>query len=366
VLLVTGGEPCGAEPRQPNDVLVEFASAGLGDTPEPVYSDEHAALAGQKDARVDVNYGKSCGKAADCCCECCGNDTWACWTVSAGWLYMKRQSPDPAVLFSNPLDPAEALDASDFNFDFRSGFEVGVTRHDLWRCWDLEAKVFMIDGWSDTVAASSTGPVTRIHTAPPIDLPGGRDITSAYSSKLTNFELNLRRRGCRLPRVRWLAGIRYLELDEQSFTSFVSPTVPGLSNEYQVITQNRLLGFQVGGDLDIWNTNRFCLRCVTKLGVYNNEANNNSRVGASGPPPISFFAGQRGSHTSFVGELGLSARYCCTKRLALRADYRALWIDGVSLASDQPAATSFLTSAGIDTTGGTLYHGLFLGADFSF
>jgi hypothetical protein len=234
----------------------------------------------------------------------------------------------------------------------------------VWCDADVEVKFAMIDSWAQMATATTTGISTRIHTNPPVDVGGGYDITSRYSSELTNLELNVRRRLDRLPRVSLMAGFRYVELDERLDAALVGTVTTFV---YETNVQNRLYGFQVGGDLDLLACRSLCVRGFAKAGIFGNAGANSGGVGVIGQLPTATVL-DRGYRTSFVGETGLSARYCFGHGLALRADYRVMWIDGVCLASDQLAATSYLPlpGSGVDTTGGAFYHGLFLGFDWSF
>jgi hypothetical protein len=291
---------------------------------------------------------------------------------------MQRSAPEAVPLFTNSLDFNEGINASDFDFNFEGGFEVGVTRHDVCCNTDLEAKFAMIDGWNEIATAATSGIATRIHTTPPIDIGGAADITAGYSSELINLEVNARRRcGC-LPRLNWLAGFRYVELDER--LEAVLTTVTPFTHETN--TRNRLYGFQLGTDLDLLGTTsrtaseqsaacltgcRWRLGGFAKAGIFGNAAGQSSSVGLLGQPPTAI-ALDRASTTSFIGESGLSAGWRLCNGLEFRADYRVMWIEGVNLASEQLAATNYLLTPGrgIDTTGGVLYHGLFLGGDWSF
>ena len=69
---------------------------------------------------------------------------------------------------------------------------------------------------------------------------------------------------------------------------------------------------------------------------------------------------------AFFGETGLSANFCIYQHLALRADYRCIWIDGVALASEQLGSSSLLTFDGMNRGGSIFYHGLYVGVDISF
>lgn len=342
----------------PGSVVESEMPPTPGDTPESVW-----------DQSTQVPYcGPCCG--GSCCCV----DPCARWTVSAGALYLKRSNPDDVVLFSNNRDAAlatETLNAGDFNFNYRPGFELGLTRHNLWHGWDLEAKFFMVDGWTDYASATTTGD-TFINMRPELGLPGGfevegaREIDSRYTSELTSYEFNLRKRSCALPRVTWLIGFRALELDESLDTTFFDPTNVQPTSTYTVNTRNRLYGFQIGADVDLLNTCRWCLQGFAKTGVYFNAMDNDSEFNCCpGVPGAAFPAGERQDRAAFLGEAGLSLKYCINKNLKFRTDYRFMWLSGVALASDQVNDTSLLFFDGIDPNGDVFFHGGFVGFDYT-
>jgi hypothetical protein len=293
------------------------------------------------------------------------NEVCPCWTVTAGGLLLQRSTPDAVVLTSNGADPTEALNASQFDFGLHGGYEIGLTRHDVLHGFDVEAKFFAIDGWSQGATALTSG-TPQIHFLPPplmLPRPGARDITSCYTSELTSLEINLRRQVACLPACSWLVGFRYLELDEGLGMTFTDPVAVQPTIAHDVNVRNRLYGFQIGGDLDLLSGGRWDLTGFLKAGIYGNAANHAAVLTS---PPNTFLLGSPGNSTAFVGETGISAGYRLCGTLALRADYRVMWIEGVALASDQIAATNAPTLQGIGRTGGAFYHGVFLGFDGSF
>ena len=67
---------------------------------------------------------------------------------------------------------------------------------------------------------------------------------------------------------------------------------------------------------------------------------------------------------AFVGELGLTAVYDINPCWAIRLGYQGLWFESVTLASDQIPATNLFTQTGIESDGGTFFHGGVLGLEF--
>lgn len=351
-------------------VLAVFSVAPSAPGDEPVEGGTKALLINPiscRDAldRADAKSDPAC--CDPCCCDAeskygC-NNVCPCWTVTAGGLVLQRSAPDAMVLASNQADPTEALNASQFDFGLHGGYEIGLTRHDVLSGCDVEAKFFAIDGWSQGATTLTSGP-PQIHFRPlPLDIPAARDITSRYASELTSLEINLRRQVACLPACHWLIGFRYLELDEGLGMTFTDPAALEPTVAYDVNVRNRLYGFQIGGDLTLLTGCRWDVAGFLKAGIYGNAADH---AGVLTSPPNTVLYGSPGNATAFVGETGISAGYRLCGSLALRADYRVVWVDGVALASDQIAATNSLTFQGIDRTGGAFYHGVFVGLDGSF
>jgi hypothetical protein len=279
---------------------------------------------------------------------------------------MTRSNPDNDVLFFNPAVEGETLRGSDFDFGWQPGVEFGVTKHRLFWDTDLEFRMWAIDGWTSGASSSFSGPTTAIATNPRLEGMGARDVLSTYASKIGSLELNLKHRSTIVPRWKWIAGFRMLELDEHLQSTFSDPNERLGDFAYNVNTRNRLYGFQLGGEFDVISGCNWCVRGFLKGGIYGNEANNSSNFDCLTRPECNFLAGENKSQTSFVGETGISVKYCVCDNLAIRADYRAIWVNGVALASDQINATEYLTFTGASTSGDVLYHGGFLGMEYSF
>lgn len=371
-------------------VIAFFTSAGVGAGEEftllPVSTIFDATELGNEPLQPIVDDPKPHKGKEYCCIGCCCDDPCACWTFYGGYLMLQRSRPDDAILFQNGLNPAQNFNANQFDFDYEPGFEVGAIKHNILPCHicglDLEARFFMIDGWSDSKFFQTTQPPSTVVTVigPRPDgtstasLVGPRDINTRYDSELTSFELNLRRRCCHMPRIRWIAGVRALELDEQLFSTLAEtvpqgPGIPLTTAEYTVRTRNRLYGFQLGAEVDLLNHCCWCLRGFGKGGIYNNEAGHDSILFCD--PNFGPCAGplnETRSRTAGLAELGLSLRYCWCECVTLRADYRAMWLAGVALASDQVQVSEFNTDppSGIDTSGSVFYHGFTLGLEYRY
>jgi hypothetical protein len=302
--------------------------------------------------------GSNCGKVAGCCVACQPK-----WGVRAGVLALSRERPDSAVLFVNPLNVAENMDAGDFDFGYKAGFDLSVMRRLECRP-DIEFRYMGSDAWTARAGAVTTAAdPLAINALIPVFLPTGRDIQAVYGSELDSFELNLRTDpwcGC----VTWLVGFRYLELDEVFRADLVDAVTPAATVVYDATTQNRLYGVQVGAEVKLLEVGeRLSLEFVGKAGIYHNSGAQATRLdtGAIVVPAVG-----RADRASFLGEAHLAANYCLYKNLSLRASYGVMGISDLALATDQMGAVDFLTGSGINASGNAFYHGAFLGLQFGY
>ena len=91
---------------------------------------------------------------------------------------------------------------------------------------------------------------------------------------------------------------------------------------------NTLLGGQLGLDAMLWdNGANFSVTGIGKVGVFGNDADQvTTTAGVGGALPL---VAASGGQASFVGELGLNARYQWTDRLSVIGGYNLLWVTGV-------------------------------------
>jgi hypothetical protein len=296
---------------------------------------------------------KSCCEnfCKDCCCDCRPT-----WTVKAGALIMQRSAPQPNILIQDTVTGATVANARNYNFNWDGGVDISAIR----RFGDnaLEVRYFGIDGWRATQEFTTPG-IWNFPTNPPLFGLGVADIESVYTSRLYNAEINLRHNVN--DRIQLLAGFRWLELHENlNFNADFGGNQAVITEN----TDNHLYGGQLGADMRLWNRGGpFSIDGVFKAGVYGNSSDNTFGVNqAIGP---AFGAGQAKGQVAFVGEIGLTAVYQWSDHIALRGGYQVLWVDGVSLASDQLPAIDVVNASGIDTTGDAFYHGAMMSVDFT-
>lgn len=201
------------------------------------------------------------------------------------------------------------------------------------------------------------------------------DLQSArYTSKFDNFEVNFRQRWV-APSSRyqgsWLIGVRYFKLDEQ-FSLFTQSTINQGAAFYDTDVFNSLTGLQVGGD--IW----FCLLPglrlggEAKVGVYGNHSGQNSSIGATSLP-VPFQENGESDDVAFVADVTPMLTYRINYQWTAKVGYHFLFVDGVSLASENFNPTPpaiFFPAPGVNRTvsindnGQVFYHGFMAGLEF--
>jgi len=321
---------------------------------------------------TDESCSEPCREATDACGDepCCDlSDCCYCptWTFTAGALLMERTSPDDAVLVTETDDPAstEILNARDFDFDWRGGWELSAIRHNVrCSCWDLEARYFRIDGWRAVCGRFLSQPGAYQQYVIPIgndEVPV--EVSAIYESHLDGFELNLRR-PVGSGRLTVLGGFRFVELDECGLT-VTYDMGPGLNvATHQVRAINDLYGFQLGADACVWQTGWLSVDALFRAGAYGNRAVNSALVTQVVGP--SFASRAADDHAAFLGELGLTGTCQLADSLALTAGYRLMWLEGVAVAPDQVGVSDPASGvATVDTGGSPLYHGVVISLEYS-
>ncbi|MGW8257521.1 MAG: BBP7 family outer membrane beta-barrel protein, partial [Thermoguttaceae bacterium] len=281
--------------------------------------------------------GGSCGGS---CADCCPQ-----WEITGDYIIFDRVGNNSQPLVRDYYTNEVLKNTDEARFGFHGGPRVSLIRHGC-RCYDLELLYFQIDGWNSTMLAT-TDELTRN----PISFPTAEgSITTIYpmqfqyTSQLYNSELNLRWNP--LCRVAVMAGFRWAELNENFNAGILAPD---LSNFWNTRVRNNLYGFQIGADAILYERGCFSIDGLLKAGVYNNHAEQTSTLMTGQTYPA---VSASTDHVSFLGELGLQAKYQLTCNLTIRAGYEALWIDGVALAPSQiPVSYFYQDGTTIDTRG---------------
>ena len=293
---------------------------------------------------------------------------WSHWTIQFDALLWRRSTPSGMALARRATAPVP--DAANFTFDHEGGPRLSIVRRGI-SGWDLELNYMGIESWhSPLVMPEDSDP--RIPGDDPDGLfaqqvglfVGGLSID--YRTTLHSEELNFRR--ALNPNWTGLVGFRALQLHERYDTTdiFGFPF-------YTISTDNRLYGFQVGGEGRLLATERFGLMTVFKAGLFENNSEqlttDFSGIIAGLNSPTDLMASD--NQASFVGELGLWGVIRLSETIFIRAGYNIMWIDDVALAVKQIPENEYVTFGlgrplqGISNDGHLVIHGASLGVELS-
>jgi hypothetical protein len=300
------------------------------------------------------------------------------WTVSAEAIILNRigsvnrtlveRVPGTVPLPNLATTPGtEALNSNDFRQGFSPGPRIAVTRHGD-SGYDLEVLYFQTAGWSSTKSVGPDNPPDWLVMRAPGGFLQTQDhsyqaMAWEYDTNLYNAELNVRWNA--YSRLTLLAGFRWVNLSENLQGSLIPSE--GFPPFWNTSTTNNLYGLQIGADGKIWGRGAFSINGLIKAGAYVNHAEESTGV--------SIFKIVRPSYTStdhpaFVGEIGLQCKYQVSQRLALKAGYEALWLEGVALAPGQIQETYLTPPAAVNALGvktsGVFFHGATAGLECSF
>jgi len=286
-------------------------------------------------------------------------------------LFLNRSPlPNQTLLVGGLLDPQ--FNANQFNMPMQTGWQIDVTRR-LNCDWALEARYFDLGGQSATSPTinSPNGAGVNFNTTPFGIFPNPTTTTSslpvnsnlAYTSRLQDVELNARRsvNDC----LTLLAGIRYLNLDDRILVSQLTAT-GGFDAVQELGGFNDLAGFQIGADAVVVRRGRFSVDTLLKAGIYGDLARSDFTYN-SNAFNLHTQTEASASNVAFCGEIGITATYDLTQRLSLRGGYQLLWLDGVALASQQPAVNPpwlLGDATSVATTGDLFYNGAFVGLEY--
>lgn len=246
------------------------------------------------------------GTCQGCCCQCRSPR----WSVTAGAIFLTRDSGNDVVLMQDTTDPARRLSSGDFDFDYQAGWEVSAG------CYrpcalGLDLRYFGVSEWDASARAVTNSTLLdplQITTNPPTFAPNVQTIDARQTSELHSFEANLQIPAGR--DVTWLAGFRYLQLNE-SFRSVLDASPQTFT--YDVDTDNSLIGGQLGFDAVLLSSEHFSLTSNVSLGLYYNDADQASSLNTGAATVV---AADDAGEFAISSEVSLAAQ--CNLTSALR------------------------------------------------
>lgn len=270
------------------------------------------------------------------------------WEAQFGFVYLQRNAPSHAALMTNS-GGTTSLDANQYGFDFEAGPDLTLLHRG--EVADIEFRWFQDHDWISSMGATNYAAGTHVMFETPLTIGGTMTLTSRMVSQLDSFELNAKREIS--PWLTALAGIRYIEFDDSLYMAGIG----GQNGFGRIRGLNDLLGAQVGLDTALWNRGgRFSLSAGGKMGVFANFARGDAEVvaGASNG-----WDDASTTHTAFMSELNLTARYQISTHWSTRLGYQLLWVDGVAEAGSQMAHLSPFAPGSAVMADSTLFcHGM--------
>lgn len=240
------------------------------------------------------------------------------------------------------------------------GWEVGY-----WGVW----------GQSATAIATATPPNYLLMPEPLGGLltNDGETATVKYNSLVNSAEANLfrtwtewRDRAGAWLTVDWLAGFRYVGLEESSSVLLTCCVDDGVETpvRYGVRTRNNGFGAQIGNRCR-WTWANWACEGWAKAGLLGTaqEQIQDPLVDYTGflqRPALSSTGGQ----VSFIGDINTSIVYRLTDMWGIRVGYNLIWIDGLALAPNQfDFSVTEASGTRLVSGGGVFMHGANLGLE---
>ena len=291
------------------------------------------------------------------------------------------------------------LTSGGFDSDFNAGgrFLLGASLGDYYR---LEGSFMGAYQWGDTRSVrnqdvnslAGTGnlfsPFSNFGTPTAIDRVDYNDFASIdFSSNMSNFELNLRRRVQlladqnfrrdslfnqgepllfnRRAEASFLIGVRYMTVDETFGYHTESTTIPS-DVTVDITTSNTMLGAQVGFLSQFLILPKTWIDFEIKGVLFQNAIDVTSSYNDTG---TSFSDSDDHNRTAFLGELALMYNHQVSRALTFRAGYSAIWLTQVALATQNFNDNLFIAEQGpleAENNGTVVYHGPSLGLVFAF
>jgi hypothetical protein len=156
----------------------------------------------------------------------------------------------------------------------------------------------------------------------------------------------------------YLAGFRYIQLNESLTWTADDILVTGANGKYVIDTTNDLFGFQMGAGIE-YETGRWSLGVSAKSGLFWNNAESHQQMLLTANPEDDFNRTNSEAELSYLGEAEVLSRWHITPNASLRAGLEVLVIGSTALA---PRQIDFIGGTNnIETGGSPWYMGGLLG-----
>lgn len=303
----------------------------------------------------------------------------ACWVGRADGLLLWRDSPPsrPLVVTGDGTGTV-LLDANQLQSTATGGVRSSLLRidgcsGDAWELGYIYAGTFtarrMLPFLPDDPAAYALAEpgIFGENAAQPFSSG-----TASLLARLQSAELN--RHLAAGPNLRWLAGFRWLQWQEQfTLADRLDDGVNLIDDYYSSDCINNLFGGQLGVDARLLTLGAFRVDSVVKAGAYYNDASQTSVYSItdlvdpanSGTSTVTVL--QSPASCSFVGEVGITGVLPIRSNWDLRFGYLALWLTGLAQPTQQLSGQSLPVGGDavgtLTANGGALLQGVTLGLE---
>jgi len=356
---------------------------------ENVFVEPHAgSTLGDGEAVVGDDSYEDFGFAAGGCCtsctgagcdQCCPSaiiDTGcheknACWIGRVDALILWRNAPPDRPLITNGLVAGPLLNANGMDSTAAAGPRFSIFRVNNCTGHAIEATYLRAANFR------SIRPLDAVSQPYTLAAPGifgnatssFADANANLGSRLQSFELN--RHHCHGKFLRFLAGFRWIDWQEQFTLQGTSPPAAGsVTDFYQTNCFNDLYGGQIGVDANLLALTWIRFDSVIKAGAYYNNAVQSSEYITSNPnSPGSASVAVNESPVSgaFAGELGLTGVMPLARNLDFRFGYFGLWLSGIAQPTQQLSGQQLTpgqqVAGTINANGGVVVQGVSLGLE---
>ena len=332
-----------------------------------VASDEPVSLVSWLSSYYSGGHGH--GGSADVCPDVCLTDT-CCpkWEAQVDALFLWQGNIPSRPLYVETANGATALDANQLYAPAAIAPRYALTYHRD-DCRAIEVNYFQVWGFNaqQAVGPQIDGIGEGVFTANNLVGPDYDRVASARatsSANIQSLEVNLRRTDGGM--IEWISGFRWLEWGQNlNITdNTVENNVSSGDDLVDINTLNSLYGWQLGGDMMLWNAGRWLrVNGIAKAGVYyNHQASQNTFYTDYFEPDVSVASAN--DTVSFVGETGINASLALTNWLSWRAGYTCFWLGGVATPARQLGLTNIdASTTSINTNGSVFLHGVNTGLE---
>jgi hypothetical protein len=367
VLVESGGTNGGLSVRQ--DIGRDFFSDGatFGSVSDAPSADESVAIADDGVCTACNGAGcDGCHKHAIFDLAGCHHQGNGCWAGRADALLLWRNAPAGGpIVNDNSLVAGSGLRAAGMDSTPAAGPRFSILRVNKCTGNAIEATYLRAANFRSIRPLGGMGPYEL--AAPPIygtTVPAFESANANLGASLQSFEFN--RHHCIAPCVRFLAGFRWIEWQEQ-FSMQTYDITGAAADSFQTNCYNDLYGGQIGLDANLLATRWIRFDSVVKAGAYYNVGAQSSLYTTTGGT-AGTYASDSPLSGAFAGEVGLTGVIPLTCCIDLRIGYFGLWLSGIAQPTKQLAdqvmpSPPEVAAGTINANGGVLVQGVSLGLE---